>query len=421
MGWSGVADAASRHPLDNAFRIRGRTYLMTRRRVVRGIVLIVAVALVAAAAWPVAASVLYSPEYVFRVLAWQESDVGDYLNNFPRRSLTASRQPLPFPERLDDARVESAFEWALGVDDLDAFLTETGSQSFIVIKDDAILFERYYNGWRRDSMVTSFSVAKSFVSTLVGIAIEEGAIGSLDDPITRYLPELAERDARFEAITIRHLLTMTSGLEYQETGWFLFNGDDPLTTYHPDQRKLALTNLRIAGAPGAAFSYNKYHPQLLGMILERTTGMSVTEWTQSRLWEPLGMEFDGAWTLDSESSGFEKMEAGLNARAIDFAKLGQAFLQEGRSGDQQIVSREWARLASGVDPAGRVHAFGPRYYALMWWGLEGEDPADFFALGDHGQFVHVSPSNDVVIVRTGEQFGVSSSRWINAFTEAATL
>ena len=181
-------------------------------------------------------------------------------------------------------------------------------------------------------MVTSFSVAKSFVSTLVGIAIEEGAIHSLDDPITDYLPELLERDRRFEQITIRHLLLMSSGLEYDESGSFMFNGDDPLTTYHPDQRHLALTNTRIGGPPGRSFSYNKYHPQLLGLILERATGMSVTAYTQSRLWDPLGMEFDGAWTLDSDASGFEKMEAGLNARAVDFAKLGRLFLHEGDVG-----------------------------------------------------------------------------------------
>jgi CubicO group peptidase (beta-lactamase class C family) len=288
-----------------------------------------------------------------------------------------------------------------------------------VVKDDAILLERYYNGWQRDSMVTSFSVAKSFVSTLVGIAIEEGAIASLDDPITNYLLELAERDQRFTAITIRHLLMMASGLEYEESGWFLFNGDDPLTTYHPDQRKLALTNTRIGGSPGAYFSYNKYHPQLLGMILERTTGTSVSEWTQSRLWDPLGMEFDGAWTLDSESSGFEKMEAGLNARAIDFAKLGRLFLHEGRADGRQIVSPAWVSLATGVDPADRIPAFGDRYYALMWWGLQGGEPPDFFAVGDHGEYIYVSPSNDVLIVRTGVEYGVPSSTWIRALAEGA--
>jgi CubicO group peptidase (beta-lactamase class C family) len=374
---------------------------------------------VAASGWLAVASIMYSPEYVFRTIAWGESDVGDYLNNFPKRPLIAAKEALPFPSELDETRVASVFESAFGVDDLDAFLTQTESQSFIVIRDGAVVFERYFNGWQRDSMVTSFSVAKSFVSTLIGIAIDEGAIGSVNDPITRYLPELADRDTRFNAITIHDLLMMASGLEYEESGWFIFNGDDPLTTYHPDQRNLALANTRIGGPPGDSFTYNKYHPQLLGLILERTTGMSVTEWTQSRLWDRLGMEFDGAWTLDSAASGFEKMEAGLNARPIDFAKLGRLFIHDGRSDGRQVVSSEWVLRATGVDPADRIPAFGDRYYALMWWRLGEDENADFFAVGDHGQYIYVSPSNDIVIVRTGVEYGVSSSTWVGAFSTGA--
>jgi CubicO group peptidase (beta-lactamase class C family) len=364
---------------------------------------------------------MYSPEYVMRVIAWGESDVGDYLTNFPQRRLTASPEPRPFTVALDEDRVERVLASALGVNDLDQFLTETQTQSLIVVKDDDIAFERYANGWARDSMVTSFSVAKSFVSTLVGIAIAEGAIGSLDDPITDYLAELAQRDPRFEDITIRHLLLMSSGLDYQESGSFLFNGDDPLTTYHPDQRRLALTNTRVVASPGSTFRYNKYHPQLLGMILERTTGMSVSDWTQSRLWDPLGMEFDGAWTLDSEAAGFEKMEAGLNARAIDFAKLGRLFLHDGTWDGIPVVPPEWVATATGVDPADRA-SNGPigRFYALMWWGIQrASGPPDFYAAGDHGQYIYVSPQDQVVIVRTGVEYGVSSSRWVDAFTRTA--
>lgn len=394
---------------------------MTRRRAVRLTALTISLPLLAAGGWLLAASILYSPVYVARAITWGESDVGDYLNNFPTRRLTASTDPQPYPIALDEARVEAVLEMAVGVADLDAFLAETETQSLIVIHDDAVVFERYSNGWRRDSMVTSFSVAKSFVSTLIGIAMEEGLIGSIDDPITAYLPELVERDARFAQITIRHLLMMSSGLEYQESGWFIFDGDDPLTTYHPDQRKLALTNTRIGGPPGEAFSYNRYHPQLLGMMLERTTGMSVTAWTQSRLWDPLGMEYDGAWTLDSDASGFEKLEAGLNARAIDFAKLGSLFLHQGRWTAQDIVSPDWVARATGTNPADRAPGVADgRYYALMWWGVERNSGSpDFYAWGDHGQFIYVSPRDDAVIVRTGVEYGVSAATWTSIFAETA--
>jgi CubicO group peptidase (beta-lactamase class C family) len=392
-----------------------------RRRSVRLLLMVLVVLLLVPATWFASAAVIYGPTYVRRVLAWRDSDVWDYLDNFPHRRLIAAADPVRFPSAPDDARVEAAFAEALGVEDFPTLLEETDTQAFIVIQHEQVIYERYANGWQRDSLVTSFSVAKSFVSTLVGMAIEEGYIGSLDDPITRYLPELAERDARFEQVTIRHLLTMSSGFAYQEMRWFLFNGDDPLTTYYPDQRELALEHTRIERSPGEVFHYNKYHPQLLGMILERTTGMSVTAWTQTRLWEPLGMEFDGSWSLDSEESGFEKMEAGLNARAIDFAKLGQLFLAGGAWRGEQLISTEWVALASGVDPAGRAPEWdATRYYALMWWGLRQPDgTVDFYAAGDHGQYIYVSPANHIVIVRTGVEYGISSHRWTDAFASAA--
>jgi CubicO group peptidase (beta-lactamase class C family) len=150
--------------------------------------------------------------------------------------------------------------------------------------------------------------------------------------------------------------------------------------------------------------------------------MSVTAWTQSRLWDPLGMEFDGAWTLDSEAGGFEKMEAGLNARAIDFAKLGRLFLKGGQGNGRRVVSPGWVALATGVDPRDRApgREGDPRYYGLMWWGVNQQRARpDFYAAGDHGQYVYVSPANDTVIVRTGVEYGVPSSRWIEAFGRAA--
>jgi CubicO group peptidase (beta-lactamase class C family) len=219
-----------------------------------------------------------------------------------------------------------------------------------VIQDDKVLYEGYYSGAGRESMLTSFSVDKPFDSALIGIAIDEGSIDSANDPITEYLPELAERDGRFELITIRDLLLMAAGLDYEALRWALFNGDDPLTTYYPDQRELAQDNTQIVDPPAQYFQYNKYHPQLLGVILERTTGMSVTEYTQTRPWDPLGMEFGGAWALDSAG-----------------------------------------------------------YYKYMWYGRLREGmPSDFAAEGDHGQIIYVSPAHDLIIVRNGTAYGLST-------------
>jgi CubicO group peptidase (beta-lactamase class C family) len=371
------------------------------------------------------ASVVYSPEYVYRVLVWQESDYGDYMNNFPQRVLHASPEPFIFDSAPDEDRLRGVFESILGVDDFDAFLAAADTQAFIVIQDDKILYEKYFNGAQRDTLMTSFSAAKSYVTTLVGIAVGEGYIRSIDDPITGYLPELAERDARFSDITIRHLMMMASGLDYQDMRPVLFNGDDPLTTYYPDQRKAALEYTEIVDPPGEYFQYNKYHPQLLGLILERATGMAVTDYLQQKLWDPIGAEFDGSWSLDSVGSGFEKMETGVNARSIDFAKLGRLYLQGGVWNGKQVVPAEWVAEATQVDPATQRADYYPDamgqalfgdlngYYKYMWYGFfRGQDGYDFAAEGDHGQFIYVSPVKNLIVVRNGLEYGGDWS-WVD--------
>jgi CubicO group peptidase (beta-lactamase class C family) len=375
----------------------------------------------------VAAVVAYPPEYVYRVLVWQESDAFDW-QKFPSHPLTASPAPVYF-EAAPDPRVESVFEEVSGQPDWNSFLEAQHTQAFIVMQDGAIKYERYFNGTRRDSVVTSFSVAKSFASALIGIAIDEGRIGSVNDPITLYLPELEARDPRFSQITIRDLLLMSSGLDFQEMRPLLLNGDDPLTTYFPDQRAIALNNTHILEAPGQHFSYNKYHPQLLGMILERATGMPVTTYMQGRLWDPLGMEFAGSWSTDSVTSDFEKMETGVNARAIDFLKLGALYLKGGTWNGGQVVSRDWVEESTSPllpqDYADYYDDFvksmpGRGYYKYMWWGMEHDDGTyDFTAEGDKGQYIYVSPGRNMVIVRNGVEYGIPSHAWLALFYEFA--
>lgn len=367
----------------------------------------------------IAASIYYPGEYVYRMLAWGDSDVNDYRYNFPQRRLAASSNPSPFPVALAPDHVASVFETQPEIDDLEVFLAEGETQAFIVIQDGAVIYENYFNGVQRETPVTSYSVAKSFTSALIGFAIDDGFIHDVNDPITDYLPELLERDPRFGDITIRHLLMMASGFEFKEMRAFLFNGDDPLSTYYPDQRKLVLENMHIIDPPGTYFLYNKYHPQLLGMIIERATGESVTEYMQRKLWEPLGTEYDGGWSLDSEQSGFEKMEAGLNGRAIDFAKFGQLFLNDGNWHGVQLISPEWVAESTQLDPTVHndsyyrndfgqlIYGDGEGYYQYMWYGRFHEDGShDFWGEGDRGQLIYVSPGKNLVIVRFGENYGI---------------
>ncbi|MBK8905291.1 MAG: serine hydrolase [Anaerolineaceae bacterium] len=373
------------------------------------------------------AMLVYSPLYVYRTLAWRESDAFDW-QKYPAHPLQAAPDAYHF-EAAPDPRVEELFEQLSGTDDWDGFLEANSTQAFIVIQDGVVLYENYFNDTQQDSIVTSFSVAKSFTSALIGIAIDEGYIESVDDPITTYLPELAERDPRFNEITIRHLLLMASGLEYEEFRPLLFNSDDILTSYYPDQRKISLENTHIIDPPGEYFRYNKYHPQLLGMILERATGMPVTEYLQTRIWDRLGMEFDGSWSTDSEASDFEKMETGVNARAIDFAKFGVLFLNDGRWQGEQVISQAWVEESTGpLLPENYTDYYsewflslpGQAYYQLMWWGMAREDSYDFAAEGDKGQYIYVSPAKNLVIVRNGIDFGIPSEEWVRLFYKFAS-
>ena len=373
-------------------------------------------------------TLFYPFEYMRRIIAWQESDVHDYLNNFPQHRLEPAPTTYYFDKALEEPRISKLFETALEVDDFDTFLEETDTSAFIVIQNDTILYEKYFNGTQRDSLVTSFSVAKSFTSALIGIAISEGYINSVDDPITNYLPELAQRDPDFNNITIRHLLLMASGFDYQSFRPDVLNSDDIVTTYYPDQRQAALEFTKIIDPPGEYFQYNKYHPQLLGLILERTTNTSVTDYMQEKLWNPLGMEFSGSWSIDSEASGFEKMEAGVNARAIDFAKLGRLYLAGGNWNGTQVIPVEWVNESTQVDPSTQDSSYYPDeygqqifdsgrgYYKYMWYGfMRGENQYDFAAEGDRGQIIYVSPHKNLIIVRNGDNYGIPGDEWLKLF------
>jgi CubicO group peptidase (beta-lactamase class C family) len=343
-----------------------------------------------------------------RAVVWGESDTEDH-RRFPARSVAAGPDRFDFRRPAGGGRVPPAAVRRVSVQegdrrverDLTQFLAATDTTAFLIVRGDTLLYEGYFNGAARDSVQTSMSVAKSVLSALVGIAIGEGRIGSVDDPITRYVPELAERDRRFGRISLRHLLTMTSGLRYEEGGgpW----GDDTATYYAPDLRSLALEETEVVEAPGRRFHYNNFNPLLVGLALERAVGMPVAAYLETRLWRPLGMEADGSWSLDSRASGFEKMESGLNARAADFARFGLLYARDGVWGGRQLLPRAWVRDPAVVPTGvGRAPAGA---YQHFWWIQDQRRPPARFALGKYGQYLYVVPASDLVLVRLGRDVG----------------
>jgi CubicO group peptidase (beta-lactamase class C family) len=344
-----------------------------------------------------------------RGIIWGGSHFDDW-KRFPSRIVRASDTPVYFEAQETDL----FHDFSIDGRPLEDYLEATNTTAFIVLHDDALLYEGYFNGSSHEATQASLSAAKSFASTLVGIAIEEGFIGDLDDPVTTYIPELLERDPRFGDITIRHLITMSSGLRFVRDSSDPFS-DDFITSHSPDMRQAAL-NTEIVEAPGQRFYYNDYNPQLLGMVLERATGMPVSEYLETRLWGPMGAEADGSWDLDSEHSGFERMSVGINGRAIDFAKLGWLFLHEGKAGDRQVVPQAWVEQVTDATGAIYTARADHAYYYQHYWWLDVENEA-YYAEGNFCQFIYVYPAADLVLVRHG--FDCGGTYWTGLLGEIA--
>ncbi len=298
---------------------------------------------------------------------------------------------------------------------LSELLRSTSTHAFIVVRDNQVLYENYFNGFERDSVCTAWSLSKSVTSALVGVAISDGYIKSLDDPITNYLPELKGRG--FDAITIRNLLTMGSGIQYRIS---FFPWDEfVLAGYYPNIRQLLLSDLKIMEPPCKSFHYNNFNTELIGMILERTTGRAPSQYLQEKIWKPIGAEYPATWSIDSEEDGFELTPILLNARAIDFAKFGQLYANNGNWDGKQIIAQHWIVESTTRDPNDRRpwETFSRwqdkgGYYKYFWWGVsQASGDYSYMGIGTYGQFIFVSPKTRVVIVRMADDDGIDPPYW----------
>lgn len=341
--------------------------------------------------------------YSGRWVVWNRSGIEDHLL-FPSRPVAASDTAFRF-ERADGPALRVVVEDDAGarVMDLDKLGRTTSTTALLVVHRDRILFEGYFNGYQRSSVNTSFSVAKSITSLLIGIAIDAGSIRSVNDPVTDYLPELAARDPRFRRLTLAHLLDMKSGLRWRDHDFI--TGDKPQAYYHPHLRRLVLEEVEFTHEPGERWVYNSFNPILLGLVLERSTGQAVSEFLAERVWRRIGTEYPASWSTDGRHAPMEKMESGVNARAIDFAKLGRLLLTGGTWDGARIVSREWLETSTRIEPGCELPAFGPRpvCYRRGWWLYPDPGGANraIGATGHLGQYIYVVPNQDLVIVRFG--------------------
>ncbi|HJW11142.1 MAG TPA: serine hydrolase [Albitalea sp.] len=316
---------------------------------------------------------------------------------YPSRPLLASTMPAPFKQRAAAAPPALAQQ-----------LASTDSLAFLVVQDDAIVYEWYAAGHGAASMSQFFSVSKSILSTLVGMAIDDGLIRSIDQPVTDYVPELAP--AGFSRVTLRHLVNMSSGMAYEEN-------DNPfglhvLMNYTADLPKVIL-DFKLSGVPGAHYEYKSGDNALLSLVLQRAVApLSLTAYAQRRLWTPLGMESPGLWSLDREG-GMEKAWCCIAGTARDLAKLGRLYLGNGPLNSQRLLSRQWVDQATHL-PSGPG---GGRVYGFSWWPAS-PTGTDVMAVGKDGQFLYIDPSHNTLVVRLGRSNGgLGIPQWAALFRQ----
>ena len=326
---------------------------------------------------------------------------------FPNRELSKCDKPYYFEKQSNDSIPLKLLP--KGYNSFEDYLAKNKTVAFLIIQDDTIKYENYFNKYNDSSIVASFSMAKSVASMLIGCAIDDGLIQSVDDPVTKYIPELKKNG--FDKVTIEHLLQMTSGLDFNESYFNPFG--DAATFYYGRRLEKNIFKLKLKTKPGTQFEYNSGNPQILGLILQRVLkDKSITAYLQEKIWSKIGMEYDASWSLDKKN-GLEKTFCCINARAIDFAKLGKLYLQKGRWNDKQIIPEQWVEKSTQLDTS----KGSASYYQYQWWLPT--QTGDFMAQGILGQFIYVNPSKNLIIVRLGKNYGKTD--WESLFIRLANF
>ncbi|MCO5276261.1 MAG: beta-lactamase family protein [Flavobacteriales bacterium] len=276
-------------------------------------------------------------------------------------------------------------------------LAQWHTVGFVVIKDDSLLFEEYFNGWCDDSVSNSFSMAKSWVSVLTGIALKEGKITDLHTPVGRYLPEFDAADPCHKDITLWNLLTMSTGLDWSESGANPFS-DNAKGYYGQDVRNLAMDQ-PCREAPGKEFDYISGSTQIMADVLQKLYGTPLNKLVEEKLWKPLGAEHTAYWGKDRKDGDF-KAFCCLYATARDFARIGQLWLDSGEWDGTRLVPLEYWKQS--ITPAALTDDGQPNQrYGYYWWlgSLDGQP--FYYCRGFRGEYTVVLPQERLVMVRTG--------------------
>lgn len=267
--------------------------------------------------------------------------------------------------------------------------------AYVIIKDNQLLFERYYENYSDSSLTNSWSMAKTIVSILIGSAIKEGKIESIDTKAETFLPHL-----KGSGITIRHLLAMSSDISFAEQYINPF-GFAAKALYGEDDYSL-VKQYKPRGNPMQVFDYESGNTLLLSYLLKAATGKSLSEYASEKLWKPLGAEHAALWSLDGEK-GNERAFCCFNSNAPDFARIGQLYLNNGIWNGDTLIDPAYVKATTEFAPLKLESGEPNNEYAYHWWATNFNNEKIFYARGINGQYIFVIPSQNAVVVRLGRK------------------
>lgn len=351
--------------------------------------------------------IVFTDNYYGRLIRWNYPDVYDY-KKFPFVEIENTDYPYLIPKKVNEnffSKLEFQREGKT-INDFAKLLDLTKTNAFIVIKDDTIIYEKYLNDRYRESLCKAFSASKSVLSLLIGIAVDEGYINSIEDPLKKYIKDF--RNKELGEITIQQCLNQTTGIRYNNK--MSPFSDKPRFYYTINARDL-IKGIELKDKPGAKWSTDEYSILLLGAVLENATGQSISNYLKQKIWTQIGTEYPATFSVDSKEHRFEHVADGLNSTAIDFAKIGLLLLHNGQWNQKQIVPVSWIHESTSIIGSSETDRTGLNYKYLWWINRKN---GDFHAEGHFGQYIFISPRAKIVIVRFGEKKG-GVSWWYDIF------
>ncbi len=275
---------------------------------------------------------------------------------------------------------------------------EMNSAAYLLIKDDSIIHEEYWDNYSATSQTNSFSMAKSVVAALIGTAIQDGKIKNVNQPVGDFIPSYKEGDK--SKITIEHVLTMSSGLSFEENyhNPFAYSAE----AYYGDEVTELTLSHDVVEEPGRKFNYLSGNTQLLGMIVAKAYGITLSEATSEKLWKPLGASQPAYWSLDHKD-GVEKAFCCIHSNARDYARMGKLYLDSGKANGVQLIPKEY--IKASITPANvEFETDELTRYGYQWWLMPNYKGYDIFMMKGHmGQHVICIPEERIIIVRLGDK------------------